>query len=157
MKRLAIALCILSVLAATCNGEKNAFLKQQKAASYFITESKKDSILWKLIQIYDPYSGKIKLPEEEMKYLSIQKGGKYILHSLGGKQEGQWYLKKDKSAIALIAKENVSNQADILFRHQIRKFSKDTMILAWQGRHGYVEELYVKAESIYYPTPKALP
>ena len=27
---------------------------------------------------------------------------------------------------------------------QLRKVTQDTMILAWQGRHGYVEEFYAK-------------
>ena len=157
MKRLAIALCLLSLMAATCNGDKKAILRQKTAVSYFLTDTKIDSILWKLVQIYDPYSGSMKIPDEEAKYLSIQKDGKYVLYSPGNTQSGKWYLKKDKSALALVAEGSSTEDESLMFRHQIRKYAKDTMILAWQGRHGFVEELYVRAESIDYPSAKALP
>ena len=115
---------------------------------------------WRLIKRYDPYNGgqSYHFEPEQSKQLLLSSNGTFTEREGDYIQKGKWYLKNDKSAIAFyylerngqkLPKEEASQSKIYL----IKKLSRDTMVLSWQGRHGMVEDYYI-ADS---PSNKRLP
>lgn len=142
----------LILLFLACQHTPQGSLKIRKAASYILQYTDNDSVVWRLMQIYDPYNGGqiIQKSNEEATFLILRKNGTFQEYDQENNNFGKWYVDKTKSSMALIyttrnGKEVKENPIPD-FRHQIRKFNKDTLILAWQGRHGFVEQLYTRVQ-----------
>ncbi len=142
--------CLLWVLLIACNRNHQDVLKTQRAAAYLLQNAPADSIIWQLTNIFDPYQGGTHTPIDSLhpQFLVIHDDGTFTRHQQEQIDSGNWYMRRDKEAIALVSDRSpeaaISSKTSFSFRYEIRKLSSDTMILAWQGRHGFVEELYVK-------------
>lgn len=142
---------VLLIFAALISCRNNHFdtMGLQQAATLILGDSLK-MVRWKLIQTYDPYMGGRVTRQDSNNHrtLELYNNGSFKVFENELLGQGKWYVKSDKSAIAFVYKgENretsSASDKEITFTHQIRKLTQDTMILAWQGRHGFIEELYV--------------
>lgn len=125
-------------------------LNTQLASTILLGDATKKKIRWKWVQSYDPYNGGqiYRVKPGEVRYLIIVNDGTFEEIKDGKKSEGKWKLKSDKSSLALMYTEKDGETLPLetqrqVHMHQIRKLTRDTMILAWPGRHGYIEDLYV--------------
>ena len=148
---LIICTIILSIPFVQCKRKAWKNLKKTEAAAWMLKDSSDQVIKWGLCQVYDPYLGGKVIPvdSQSMKTLVIHRSGKFAIEEEGSSIHGQWKLNQARTEILFISKEKNGvrvRQKDPMFHQisQVRKITKDTMILAWQGRHGYVEELYAK-------------
>ncbi len=142
-----IVLIFISIYSCDFRGYSTMGLEQ--AASFILGDSLK-MIRWKLVQTYDPYQGGRITKQDSInpRILEIYNNGTFKVYESDLIGRGKWYIKSDKSAIAFIyagesGEVKPSKNQAIEFTHQIRRLTRDTMILAWQGRHGFIEELYV--------------
>jgi len=142
---------VLLIIAAliSCRNDRFNTMGLQQAATLILGDSLK-MIRWKLSQTYDPYMGGriTRQDSDNPRILELYNNGTFKVYEDELLDRGKWYVKSDKSAIAFIYEsENKETSSatdqEITFTHQIRKLTQDTMILAWQGRHGFIEELYV--------------
>ena len=135
-----------------CQTDSKQKVSTKKAATFLLGQQPEDSLKWKLIQTYDPYNhGQIiKRDSLNPRFLVFEKDGSFKQYDKHNASSGSWYLNNAKTALAFIFNirngqaVNDHSTEKLNFRHQIRKYGTDTMILAWQGRHGFVEELYVR-------------
>ena len=148
---LIICTIILSISFVTCKRKGWKNLKKTEAAAWMLKDSSEQVIKWGLCQIYDPYLGGQVMPvdSQSRKTLVIYRSGKFSIEEEDTSIHGQWKLNQARTEILFVSKEKNGvkvRQKDPLYHQisQVRKITKDTMILAWQGRHGYVEELYSK-------------
>lgn len=151
MKYPTLLFCTLWVLLLACHRNHQNALKTQHAATYLFEHSLQDSIVWQLIELYDPYQNgkRIRIDSLNPQYLIIHEDGKFSKLKKGEQVQGRWYMRRDKEAFAFIpAATTPSPQTlqSLNYRYEIRRYEKDTMMLAWQGRHGFVEETYVRIE-----------
>jgi len=146
-----IILGLLTVLTLnSCLNTKPSAMGVEQAAVWMLGDTAKNRVRWILVQIYDPYQGGriTKLDTSDTRVLDLYRNGTFEIVEHEKSSIGRWYVKSDKSELAFVfyvkeGKEIPKPKRDITFTHQIRKFSQDSMILAWKGRHGFVEELYV--------------
>ena len=142
---------IVCFLAICCKRDSWKNLGKTEAAAWMLKDSSDQVIKWELCQVYDPYQGGqvMKVDSLFRKTIEIYRDGKFKINDRQALINGQWKLNLARTEILFVCKERNGvklKQKDPLYRQisQIRKISRDTMILAWQGRHGYVEELYSK-------------
>ena len=160
MKYLAL-LWVVFFLTLGCNRQRKGSLKPRQAAFHFFQDRDTDSLKWRWVHTYDPYNGGTYLTSDSLhpRYLFLYKDGTFRKTDAHNASSGKWYLNPEKNAMALIdeMRNGVSvmdASSSLTFRHQLRKLNQDTLILAWQGRHGFVEELYLIEQEI--PGSKAL-
>ena len=157
MKYIAYICSFVLIFNYACNQQSNQGLRMKKASAFLLGKQQRDSIKWRLVHTYDPYNGGQLNKRDSLnpRFLVFSKDGGYKQYDNLNYVVGNWYVNRSKDALAfIIASRNgreipgASEQA-LDFRHQIRKHTTDTMILAWQGRHGFVEELYaIVADSL---------
>ena len=152
-----ISLCISCILfflltAESCDRSEKA-LKTVKAASYLLgSQDTTSAVSWQKVSRFDPYEGgKTHTYEKYPTVMTLQANGIYTEKSPENFTKGRYFLNKTKTAIAFTPREiNGKKQApeaeEMLFRHEIVKFSEDSLILQWQGRHGMVRDTYVIRE-----------
>ena len=148
---LIICTIILSISFVKCKRKGWKNLKKTEAAAWMLKDSSEQVIKWGLCQVYDPYLGGQVMPvdSQSKKTLVIYRSGKFSIEEEDTSIHGQWKLNQAQTEILFVSKEKNGvkvRQRDPLYHQisQVRKITNDTMILAWQGRHGYVEELYSK-------------
>ena len=122
-----------------------------EASAWMIQDSSKQVIRWGLCQIYDPYQGGriSKADSFSQKILEMGRDGKFSLLVSRELSKGDWRLNRARTEIQFRFKTKNGvkvSRSDPTYQmvSQVRKITRDTMILAWQGRHGWVEELYSK-------------
>ncbi|MEM6628319.1 MAG: hypothetical protein AAF694_01545 [Bacteroidota bacterium] len=122
-----------------------------EASAWMIQDSSKQVIRWGLCQIYDPYQGGrvTKLDSFSQKVLEMRRDGRFILSESREVSKGDWQLNRARTELQFRFKSKNGvkvSRSDPSYEivSQVRKITRDTMILAWQGRHGFVEELYSK-------------
>ena len=154
MKYSVISLLLIALFflfsAESCDRSATA-VKTIKAASFLLgTKDTTTTVKWRKISRFDPYNeGQLRSYEDYKTTLTLQGNGNYTEKDPENVTLGQYYLNKTKNAIAFVPLEiNGQSQEKTdsppLFRHEIVKFSADSLILEWQGRHGMVKEVYVR-------------
>lgn len=138
---------LLLTLASKCKEQGNT-LKLSKASSYLLGKKTEDA-KWQLVKTYDPYNGgQTILPEENNpRYIEMSSDGSYLKYDNANREEGNWYLNPSKDSLALAATQQNGMAVDDrnkkpFFRFAILEFSDEKLVIAWQGRHGPVEETY---------------
>lgn len=102
---------------------------------------------WQWTQTLDQYRGgtTMRPAEGEGYQLTFHTDGVYEREEADHQETGLWQLGPAGERLALIsgarATHEVVRKSD--FRHEIRLLNTDSLALAWQGRHGYVTELYL--------------
>lgn len=150
MKYLAYICSFMLLLHFACNRQGNQGLRTKKASTFLLGKHQHDSIKWRLIQTYDPYDGGNITRRDSLnpRFLVFGRDGEFKQYDNLNYVVGKWHLNRAKTALAFVNEERngkeIAGATETIpsFRHQIRKHTTDTMILAWQGRHGFVEELY---------------
>ena len=107
---------------------------------------------WRWRQTVDAYRGGTTLTPSDsaLETLTFWTDGTYHHQKTGYTRTGQWALDEAARTLALTDQLQADlDQED--YRHKIRKLNADTLVLAWQGRHGMVTELYQA-----HPTPPSL-
>jgi len=149
-----LSIFLLSLLfflftAESCDRSAQA-LKTVKASSYLLgTKDTAAVISWQKCFRYDPYQGgQYQTYENYETLITLKTDGSYEEKNPENLTTGKYYLNKSKTAIAFVPKmvngvEQPQQEGELLFRHEIIKFTADSMILAWQGRHGMVKDGYV--------------
>ncbi len=129
-------------------------LKTVKAASFLLgTKDSTSTASWQKVSRFDPYNGgQFQSYEGNHSMITLYADGSYEEKDPENFITGKYYLNKTKSAIAFVPEKINDTVQDIAegeprFRHEIVKFSEDSLILAWQGRHGMVRDTYVMMES----------
>lgn len=105
---------------------------------------------WQWVKTYDPYDGgqMRTATEAEDRFLEFRADGTLIAHEGGQPQKGYWLLGPEEASLALVtglAAEQVPRSASRRaweYRHKIVRLDHRELILAWQGRHGKVQEWY---------------
>lgn len=143
MKYIITILLGLSLMAASCNKDGNDALKASKAAKYLL--SGQESMTWQYIKMFDPYNGGNTIEAEagNPRYLKLNNDGTFRKYDKLNDNKGKWYLNGTKDAIAFM---NEGSSEELRFGHKIKKFTKDELVLSWQGRHGMVDETYKPAK-----------
>lgn len=130
-------------------------ISTQRAAVAMMGQQPPDSTRWRLLYTLDPYDGgqKIARDSSSTRFLVLAKDGTYHLHQpqhtqVGRSQVGRWYLNRAQDALAFLpngeqAKSSAPDDPQA-YRHRIFKQTEDTLVLGWQGRHGFVEEWYLR-------------
>ena len=150
MRFLAILLLFTS-WTVTCKDKATAPLRAKKAARIILPDKKTKYKRWVLAQMYDPYQkgytyyGDTSNPA----YLEIYRNGRFIRYQSDFISEGNWKLNRTKDKIALIYEirngvEVAEDLRDNFFRYEIANLSRDTFLLAVQGRHGMMKELWLR-------------
>lgn len=138
--------------AESCDRSAQA-LKTVKASSYLLgTRDTAAAVSWQKVFRYDPYEGgQYRTYEDYLTTITLKTDGSYIEKNPENLTTGKYYLNKTKSAIAFVpevvnGEEQEKTEEEPMFRHEIIKFSDDSLILAWQGRHGMVKDAYVMSK-----------
>lgn len=110
---------------------------------------------WRWFQTQDDYQGGTYIlaqPGQE-RWLRLQPEGRYQRFDEGQLEEGYWTLDEARQRLALRQQPPTARQpwtaAD--YRHRIERLNDDTLVLAWQGRHGWVHEHYVGEQAGDFP------
>ena len=106
---------------------------------------------WNWAHSYDPYDeGKnYEASASDYKALSFNEDGTFEEISTEEVKEGVWMLNKQKDALALVyGKGKVSGDlrrqlAPYKYRYKLKKLTDDSLVMAIQGRHGFVIETYL--------------
>lgn len=125
-------------------------LKTVKAASYLLgAKDTTASASWQKVFRFDPYDGgQYRTYEEYVTTITLKNDGSYEETNPENVTTGKYFLNKTKTAIAFVPQvvngtEQEEMDTEMTFRHEILKFTSDSLILAWQGRHGMVQDGYV--------------
>lgn len=113
----------------------------------------KDSLEWRLEQIYDPYNGGTTYQSDSLNpsFLSLNRKGKFAEYDTLNRREGKWYFHEDSTRIRLAyTQENgtkiIRSERDPDFRYVLKTLTEDSLVLAIQGRHGMVERIYIRTK-----------
>ncbi len=128
--------------------------KAKKSANFLLGDKTSYNKTWRLVSRFDPYNGGNTQTYEAEKatFLTLERDGTFIQQNAENHEMGHYYLNKTKDAIALVIEKRVEGKDtmdiqqpsdELLFRHQIRTINADSLVLAWQGRHGYVLDTYL--------------
>lgn len=110
---------------------------------------------WNWVHTVDPYDGgkDYDTSEDAYRSLDLADDGTFTEISKEQVQEGIWMLNKEKDALALIYGKEQKASVDLRrriaphkYRYKLKKLTQDSLILAVQGRHGYVIETYLAGE-----------
>ncbi|MEL6255487.1 MAG: hypothetical protein AAFR87_26010 [Bacteroidota bacterium] len=148
MRFLTIVMAII-FLAFSCKDKSTSPLRKRKANKILLGSRKADSITWKLVKIYDPYSKGYTILKDSAnyKYLRLMGDGSFNEFDIENKSHGRWYLNKERRKLGFIYsnRNGIDINTDLqnlFFRYHIDTIYKDTLILSIQGRHGMVKQFY---------------
>lgn len=103
---------------------------------------------WQWVKTYDPYDGGHMrvATEAEARFLEFRADGTLHERQDGVLREGYWRMDPEGEALALQAGAGAGPPRGNLraweYRHEIVRLTETELILAWQGRHGKVQEWY---------------
>lgn len=147
-----IFLIINLLILFSCRESKEVMAK--KEANTFLMENA-EKITWYLEKSFDPYNGGIttQAPKDNTPYIEFRTDGTFLEYDGMQKNEGNWYINKDKSALGFVytlqngkilkAKKHLTSED---FPYKILFLDKEKMVLARQGRHGFVEKTYLRVK-----------
>lgn len=148
------ALSCLFLLYLSCKRTYTYLDTQQAASAYILGDSNKKMVVWRRVKTFDPYEGgrTNTYDSSKQEILEIHADGKFLKRQPNRMSEGNWKLESNRSILVLFCthinhKAVVEGSGGSKEVFTLRKLSRDTMILAWTGRHGMVEDLYVNRES----------
>lgn len=149
MRVLAIFSCLFFTLIA-CQKRSDKALRQKQAGRFISQKQEKDTLSYRLQQIYDPY---LSVPrkaetEEKPKYLILHTSGTFLEYDAFNQNQGRWYVNKTKERLKLVYEvengiEIPPTSQDSSFRYQLVKLSQDSLVIGKQGRHGIVQYTYL--------------
>ena len=147
-----ILFIITSLLFFACRETKEVMAKKE-ASNFFMQNA--EAITWQLEKSFDPYNGGIttQAPKDNPPYMEYHADGTFLAYDGAHKSGGNWYVNKDKSALGFVYtlqndkpikdKKSINTEG---FPYQIRFLDKEKMVLARQGRHGFVEKTYIRVK-----------
>lgn len=149
MRVLAIFSFLFLALIA-CQKRSDKALRQKQAARFISQKQEKDTLSYRLQQIYDPYLSVPQKAEtkEKPKYLILHTAGTFLEYDAFNRNQGSWYVNKDKERLKLVYEvengmEIPPASQDSSFRYQLVKLSQDSLVIGKQGRHGIVQYTYL--------------
>lgn len=123
----------------------------RKAKKILLKQEEKT--IWHFSKNFDPYNGGITTPADPENPVSLEFNADGTFIETEGKiqNKGKWIIEKRNQKLALIYTNQGNfqipeSQQKINLEYQIRKNTPDTLCLAIQGRHGFVEKYYVKSK-----------
>ena len=153
MRYLAIYFSIILLL-FSCSEKSNQPLRGNKAATFMLGDDSAETVVWQLINTHDPYNGGVSYPQDPANphYILLHKNGAFKEHDNANVSFGNWYLNKNKNRLALVyyIQNGISipdEKQVIDYRYEVKKVSKDSLILGIQGRHGIVTQTYISTTS----------
>jgi hypothetical protein len=145
-----ILISLFFLLTAESCDRSGTALKTVKASSYLLgTQDTAATMSWEKVFRFDPYNGgNYHTYEKYETTITLKTDGSYEEKDPENFTTGKYYLNKTKTAIAFVpeivnGQEQREMDEELMFRHEIIKFTEDSLILAWQGRHGMVKDGYV--------------
>ncbi len=122
---------------------------QRKANKLLLHKDEKT--IWKLVRSHDPYNGGVTTLAEPSNPYTIELSNDGSFREQQGTilNQGKWRIEKKTNRLALIytseGNKAIPEQAQkINLSFQIRKHTQDSLCIAIQGRHGFVEKYYYK-------------
>lgn len=144
-------ICIVSLLFCFACRETKEVMPKKEASTFFMQNT--EAMTWQVEKSFDPYNGGIttQAPKDNPPYITFQADGTFLSYNGAQKSEGNWFVNKDKTALGLVytlendkpvkSKQTISTEG---FAYKIRFLDKEKMVLARQGRHGFVEKTYIR-------------
>lgn len=131
--------CLIPAFLGTPLG---AYTQQNNGSNQYLRTllSQHEHLIFKLAYEYDPYSKgyRVSSDPKQPQFLAIASDHRYVEYSRTHRQQGTWGLRGDH----MIFRSDGShpNTGNELFR--VKSFQGNRLVVAWQGRHGYVERVY---------------
>ena len=104
---------------------------------------------WELVSMNDPYQGGTvtEADPSNPQYREFEKDGIYREFDNENQGSGIWAFNTDSTKIGIVLETyNGSPTGNVLevsdYRWELRELTKDKLVLAIQGRHGFVEHNY---------------
>ncbi len=144
---------LMSLLCVFACRETKEMMPKKEANAFFMQNT--DTITWKLEKSFDPYNGGIttQAAKDNTPYWEFYADGTFLEYNGMQKSRGNWYVNKDKSALGFVytlqndkplkVKQNLTTEG---FPYKIKFLDKQKMVLARQGRHGFVENTYMSVK-----------
>lgn len=142
---------IVSLLFCFACRETKEVMPKKEASTFFMQNA--EAITWQLEKSFDPYNGgtTTQAPKDNPPYMVFQADGTFSEYNGAQKSAGNWFVNMDKTALCLVYTlqndkpvKNKQNIATEGFVHKISFLDKEKMVLARQGRHGFVEKTYMR-------------
>ena len=110
---------------------------------------KADSLSWQLKMRYDPYNGghSLRTIQSERSELTLKAPGEFRLSSPEPLKEGQWIVDMHEKTIQFVYTRIDGQVVAKPIKgpiYEVRHYSDHILVLAQQGRHGWVEFHYEK-------------
>ncbi|RMG67534.1 MAG: hypothetical protein D6722_13000 [Bacteroidetes bacterium] len=113
---------------------------------------------WRWVQTYDPYESghMIQATDTAARYLAFRPDGTLLEQTPAQRRQGQWRHDAQQDALALLFGTVAQGRPAATlrpwqYRHEIIHLTDGELVLAWQGRHGKVQEWYQAVDSL--PAP----
>ncbi|MEZ4825723.1 MAG: hypothetical protein R3C61_05420 [Bacteroidia bacterium] len=162
MKYLSILFTLFFIL-CSCNDKSTRVLRSSKAASMLVGKKKQgDSTTWILSQTFDPYNGGQVYVADSLnpQFWVLRRDGTFHEFDSLNNRFGLWKLNRNRDRLSknyLAPNPEISPQSlSPDFRYHLLNHTKDSLILAVQGRHGMLRFTYLRflpeAELINLPT-----
>lgn len=121
----------------------------RKAQKVLLKEAEKTT--WLFVKNFDPYNGGITTLADPQNPVSIEMyaDGTFTETEGSNRNKGKWLIGKKTRKLTLIYTQqgdfSIPEQSQkVNLEFQIRKNTEDSLCLAIQGRHGFVEKHYIK-------------
>ncbi len=146
-------ICIISLFFCFACRETKEVMPKKEASTFFMQNT--ETITWQVEKSFDPYNGGVtsQAPKDNPPYIEFHADGTFIEYNGAQKSEGNWFVNTDKTALGLVytvqndkplkSKQSISTEG---FAYKIRFLGKEKMVLARQGRHGFVENTYIRVK-----------
>ncbi|MEM9984279.1 MAG: hypothetical protein AAF804_04225 [Bacteroidota bacterium] len=131
-----------SLITASLGAPVNASAQQSYSSNQHLRTllTQHEHLIFKLVYEYDPYRKgyRVSSDPKHPQFLAIASDHRYVEYSRSHRQQGTWGLRGEHMIFR--SDGSYSSTGNELFR--VKSFQGNRLVVAWQGRHGYVERVY---------------
>jgi hypothetical protein len=155
------ATALFFMFAAPGCGGKDKNHNHSASLSALFAKAGEEKLVWEKSMSFDPYNGGYYYPADSANrsFLIFASDGTFQEYDPFNYSKGNWYFNDDSTSLAFEyvvrngTKVSLPSEESRRFSHRLLKIRPDSMVLAWQGRHGWVEETWLAVQPDLVPPP----